>query len=165
MVNFGGGDSMLELRVGSTGRYALALRTDGVLEICGYNTAELQSRSDVVCRLLLVKSWNSFSFVAQGTAPVSLTGYVNGTPKVTATDASSAALTAPGAAGMAATLAGILFDNFTLSGTGSGGGGAPDGGISDGGISDGGNGDAGSGDAGTGDAGVTDGGTSDGGTP
>ena len=45
---------------------------------------------------------------------------------------------------MAATLAGILFDNFTLSGTGSGGGGAPDGGVGDGGVGDGGLGDGGS---------------------
>ena len=144
MVNFGGGDSMLELRVGSTGRYALALRTDGVLEIRRYSSGGVTLLGSVASGITDLKSWNSFSFVAQGTAPVSLTGYVNGTPKVTATDASSAALTAPGAAGMAAVLAGILFDNFTLSGISSGGGGAPDGGVGDGGVGDGGLGDGGS---------------------
>src|SRR5436309_10635524 len=36
-INFGGGESMLELRAGSSERYALGRRTDGVLEIRRYS--------------------------------------------------------------------------------------------------------------------------------
>ena len=169
MVNFASAESMLELRAGSSDRYALALRADGVLEIRRYSGGGVTVLGSVPSGIADLRSFNSFGFVVQGTSPVSLTGYVNGSPKVSATDSSSSALTAAGAAGMAATLAGVLFDDFTLSGAASGGGGSDggvaDGGTGDGGVTDGGVADAGTPDAGTPDAGTPDAGTPDAGTP
>src|SRR5207302_1207808 len=103
------------------------------------------------------------SFAVQGANPVSLSGYVNGRLVVSAADSSASALTAPGSAGIAATYAGIWFDNFTLSGATTSGGGS-DGGVTDGGTMDGGTMDGGIIDGGTIDGGIIDGGTIDGGS-
>ena len=44
-------------------------------------------------------------------------GSLDGVPKLSATDSGAAAITAPGQAGIAATIAGIVIDDFRLTGT------------------------------------------------
>ena len=160
MVNFGGGESTLELRVSGGNRYALVLTAGGSLVIRRYAGTSVTQLGSVASGISDLTEWNNFSFVVQGAFPVTLTGYVNGVPKLSATDSSSAAYTGSGGAGIAATVAGILFDDFTLTGEvpTSGGGGSTDGGTAtDGGV------DAGTPDAGTPDAGTPDAGAGGGG--
>ena len=111
---------MLELRVSNTDRYALALRADGVLEIRRYRAGIATVLASTLGGVPDLTNWASFTFTVQGTSPVTLTGSVNGTVngtvKVRAQDSSVSALTGAGAAGIAATASGILFDNFTLTG-------------------------------------------------
>jgi len=144
MVNFAGGESMLELRGSGSSRYALALRADGVVELRRYSGGGVTVLASAPSGIADLTGWSSFSFVVEGAAPVSLAGYVNGKLKLSATDSSSAALTAAGAAGIAATWAGIWFDNFTLTGGASSppppDGGPPDAGAPDAGAPDGGSG-------------------------
>src|SRR5204863_4571180 len=102
MVNFAGGEVMLELRVSGEDRYALVLTASGRLELRRYRSGVktlLGSSSNSIPDL---KSWHAFSFTAQGTVPVTLTAWVDGVPRISATDASTSALTAAGAAGIAA---------------------------------------------------------------
>jgi len=116
MVNFHGGEAMLELRVSNTDRYALALRADGVLEVRRYRAGVATVLASALGGVPDLTNWASFTFTVQGTSPVTLTGSVNGIVKVRAQDSSVSALTGAGAAGIAATASGILFDNFTLTG-------------------------------------------------
>src|SRR5207248_2460216 len=170
MVNFGGGESMLELRASGSDRYALALTAGGTLEVRRYRGGVKTVIGSVGSGIADLTIWHSFSFAVQGGAPVTLTGWVDGVPKITATDSTTSALTAPGAAGIAATVSGILFDDYSLSGTGTSSnppadGGTPDAGPPDAGTPDAGTPDAGTPDAGTPDAGTPDAGTPDAGTP
>jgi len=159
MVNFGGGESMLELRSSGSDRYALALTATGKLEARRYRAGVTKVLGSMDSGIPDLTEWHSFSFAAQGSGPVLLTAWVDGVPKLSATDSSTSALTATGAAGIAATMSGILFDDFTLTGTGA----APP--PADAGTPDAGRPDAGPPDAGTPDAGTPDAGTPDAGTP
>src|SRR5207302_9218565 len=103
------------------------------LEIRRYNGGGRTVLASAPSGIADLKNWSSVSFVVQGAGPVSLSGYVGSTLKVSASDSSSSALSAAGAAGIAATYAGIWFDNFTLSGPTLSGGGS-DGGTIDGGT-------------------------------
>ncbi|MFN2547733.1 MAG: hypothetical protein ABR567_09900, partial [Myxococcales bacterium] len=167
MVNFAGGESMLELRVNGGNRYALALTSSGRLEIRRYAGSAVTVLGGVASGIPDLGAWNSFSFNVQGAFPVTLTGYVNGVPKLSASDSSAAAYTGSGGAGISATMAGILFDDFTLTGpvAGGGGGGGADAGTPDAGTPDAGTPDAGTADAGTPDAGAADAGAPDAGPP
>jgi hypothetical protein len=167
MVNFAGGDSRLELRVNAGNRYALALTKAGKLEIRRYAGTAVTVLGSVASGIADLGSYHSFSFSVQGAFPVTLTGYVNGVPKLSATDSSASAYTGSGGAGISATFSGILFDNFTLTGTipDGGGGGGSDGGTPDAGPPDAGPPDAGTPDAGTPDAGTPDAGPPDAGPP
>jgi hypothetical protein len=59
-------------------------------------------------------AWHSFAFRVGGSPTVTLTAEVDGVQKVSVTDASSAAYMGPGGAGIAASVSGVLFDDFTL---------------------------------------------------
>jgi hypothetical protein len=164
MVNFAGGESMLELRVMGGNRYALALTAAGQLEIRRYAGTSVAVLGGVASGIADLGSWNNFSFSVQGAFPVTLIGSLNGSPMLSATDSSSSAYTGTGGAGIAATMSGILFDDFTLTGSmPSGGGGSPDAGTPDAGAPDAGTPDAGTPDAGTPDAGTPDAGAPGGG--
>ena len=114
MVNFGGGEAMLELRGAGGDRYALALRADGVLEIRRYRGGASTVLANAPSGVPDIANWSSFTFVVQGVSPVVLTGSVNGVVKVAAQDSGSLALTGSGTAGLAAIQSGILFDSFKL---------------------------------------------------
>jgi hypothetical protein len=114
MVNFGGGEAMLELRGTGTDRYALVLTAAGALQIRRYAGGTQTVLGTVASGISELRGWHSFSFTVQGVAPVTLTGSVAGAPKLTVTDSSASALSAPGRAGIAATYAGIWFDDFVL---------------------------------------------------
>jgi hypothetical protein len=162
MRNFGGGEAMLELRSSGANRYALALTAAGRLEIRRYNGATKTVLGSVASGISDLTVMHAFTFAVQGAGPVTLTGFVDGASKLTATEA-GAALTAAGAAGIAASVSGIHFDDFTLTGSGA----APppppppppDAGTPDAGTPDAGAPDAGPPDAGPPDAGAP-GGTS-----
>ncbi len=57
-----------------------------------------------------------FAFAVRGAGPAALTAFVNGIQKMSVADSSSSALTGSGSAGMAASMSGIFFDEFKLSG-------------------------------------------------
>src|SRR5438477_2246785 len=104
MVNFRGGEAVLELRASGSDRYALALTASGKLEIRLYRSGGLTVLASGASVIADLSVFHSFSFSAQGTVLVTLDATVDGVPKLSATDTSSAALTAAGAAGIAATL-------------------------------------------------------------
>jgi hypothetical protein len=114
MVNFAGGEAMLELRVSGANRYALALMASGTLQIRRYAGTSVTVLGSVASGIAQLGAWHAFAFRVSGTSPVTLTAEVDGVPKVSATDTSASAYTSSGGAGIAATAAGILFDDFTL---------------------------------------------------
>jgi hypothetical protein len=120
MINFRGGDAMLELRGSGSDRYALALTAGGALEVRRYRAGVNTVLGSIPSGLADLTVWHAFSFAVQGDHPVTLTASVDGIPKISVTDASASALVAAGAAGIAAAMAGIVFDDFVLTGSGSG---------------------------------------------
>ena len=160
MVNFAGGESMLELRVNGGNRYALALTAAGMIELRRYAGTTRTVLGSAASGVADLTDWASFSFVVQGAFPVTLTAYVNGVAKLSATDSTASAYTGSGSAGIAATISGILFDDFSLSALSAApppppppDGGPPDAGPPDAGPPDAGPPDAGPPDAGPPDAG------------
>ncbi|HEX4381990.1 MAG TPA: sialidase family protein, partial [Myxococcales bacterium] len=120
MVNFGGGESMLELRGTATDHYALALTTNGTLQLRRYHGTVATVLGSAASGIIDLTNWASFTFSVQGSNPVTLTASVNGVEKLSATDTSASQLDAAGSAGIAATAAGILFRDFTLNGVAAG---------------------------------------------
>jgi len=161
MVNFAGGEVMLELRASGEDRYALVLTASGRLELRRYRAGVKTLLGSTSTSIPDLKSWHAFSFTAQGAAPVTLTAWVDGAPRISATDSSASALSASGAAGIAATASGILIDDFTLTGSGSASEPPP---STDAGTPDAGDPDGGAPDGGIPDAGPLDGGASETGT-
>jgi len=70
--------------------------------------------SSVASGIANLGAWHAFTFGVSGSSPVTLTAAVDGVPKLTASDSSSSAYAGSGGAGIAATVSGILFDDFTL---------------------------------------------------
>jgi len=101
MVNFAGGEVMLELRASGEDRYALVLTASGRLELRRYRAGQdvarqhldQHPRSQIVARVLVH---------CAGTVPVTLTGRGGRRARISATDSSASALSASGAAGIAA---------------------------------------------------------------
>src|SRR5439155_7301352 len=112
MVNFRGGEAVLELRASGTDRYALALTASGKLEIRRYRSGGLTVLASGASGIADLSVFHSFGLSAQGTVLVTLDATVDGVPKLSATDTSSAALTAAGAAAIAPTFAGIDLDGI-----------------------------------------------------
>ena len=77
----------------------LSLTAAGKLEIRRYAGTAVTVLGSVASGIPDLGAWNSFSFNVQGAFPVTLTGYVNGVPKLSATDSSASAYTGSGAAG------------------------------------------------------------------
>jgi hypothetical protein len=107
---------MLELRINGANRYVLALTTAGRLEIRRYAGTSFTVLGSAASGIPDLGELAAISFAVQGSGPVTLTGYVNGVAVLTVTDSSSSAYRSAGGAGMAATVAGIWFDDFTLTG-------------------------------------------------
>jgi hypothetical protein len=114
MVNFAGGESMLELRVNGANRYALALTASGVLQIRRYAGTSVTVLGSAASGIADLGAWHSFAFRVGGSPTVTLTAEVDGVQKLSASDSSAAAYTGAGGAGIAASVSGILFDDFTL---------------------------------------------------
>jgi hypothetical protein len=95
-------------------RYDLVLTSNGRLRIRRWRNGSVTVLGDVASGLPFLSDWASFSFTVSGTAPVTLTATLNGKVKLTVTDGSSAALTAPGVAGFTNLVAGNWIDDFTL---------------------------------------------------
>jgi len=114
MVNFGGGEAMLELRGNGANRYALALTTSGALQIRRYSGTSVAVLASAASGIVDLSAWHAFTFAVSGSSPVTLTAAVDGVPKLATSDSSSAAYAGSGGAGIAATVSGILFDDFTL---------------------------------------------------
>jgi hypothetical protein len=136
MVGFGT-EMALTLR-GNTAapkdRYDLAITSAGRLRIRRWRSGSATVLGDVASGIPYLNEWASFSFTVSGTAPVMLTGAVNGATKLTVTDGSSAALTAPGLAGMTNTMSGSWVDDFKLTALGTATPPSPDGGTPDAGA-------------------------------
>ena len=114
VVGFGGGDAMLELRTRGATRYALVLAADGTLELRRYQSGTATTLARAPSGIADLTNWSSLSFSVSGTGPVVLNGYVNNLLRLSASDSGSQAITAAGAAGIAATMSGMWFDDFTL---------------------------------------------------
>src|SRR5438105_5247289 len=157
-------DRRLDLRQTAAGdRYDVALLANGRLQIRRHNGGTVTVLADVLSGIADLGNWSTIALSATGGGPVQLVAFVNGAARVSAMDTSSAAITAPGTAGMWTDLSGVLFDDFIVTGVESAGGGADagvDAGTPDAGISE-----AGAPDAGTSDAGASDAGTADAGSP
>ncbi|MGZ6141709.1 MAG: hypothetical protein ACXWLM_00130, partial [Myxococcales bacterium] len=148
VINFAAAPAALEVRESASNSYAVALLANGHLQIqrrIGSTTTVL---GDVASGIADLGWWATIALKVTGAGPVQLVASVDGAQKLSITDSSASAIVAPGTAGLWTTMAGIWFDDFTVTGYTSGGGGTPD---------------AGTPDAGTPDAGTADGGT-DGGT-
>src|SRR5207253_3247407 len=100
-------------------RYDLAITSAGRLRIRRWRSGSVTVLGDVPSGIPDLGKFTPFSFTVTGTAPVILTGAVNGVTKLTVTDGSSAALTAPGLAGMTNTMSGSWVDDFQLTALGS----------------------------------------------
>jgi len=87
MVNFAGGESMLELRSSGSDRYALALTASGNLEARRYRAGVETVLGIVSSGIPDLTEWHSFSFAAQGAGPVMLTAWIDGVPRLSATTA------------------------------------------------------------------------------
>ena len=158
VVGFGD-PAELDLRVNGDDRYDLTLVASGHVQLRKHKGGVVTVLADAPSGIADVGDWANLALTVSGTSAVSLSGAVNGRVLLTARDASS--VLGAGGAGLAATIAGVWFKNFTVQGAA----GAPDAGTPDAGTPDAGTPDAGTPDAGTPDAGTSDAGTPDAGTP
>ena len=157
-VGFGVAETAIFLRAqagAQSDRYDLNLTNSNQLQIRrwvnGVATVLAQGPSGISDP----SNWANISFVAEGPGPVTLTAFTGGVQRLKYLDGASQAVLAPGLSGISTRNAGVLFDDFVLTGVATaGGGGSPDGGTPD----------AGTPDAGTPDAGTPDGGAPDGGS-
>lgn len=98
-------------------RYQLDLLGSGHLQIQRVRAGVTTVLADVPSGLASLSSPARFSLTASGSGPVTLVASVNGVQKVSATDSSGSAITASGYAGLYSTHAGVVWDDFALSGT------------------------------------------------
>jgi hypothetical protein len=150
VVNFGAAVAELDLRQQpSNDRYDVALLASGTLQIRRHNGTSITVLGQSPSGIADLSNRATISLSVTGANPVRLVASVNGTAKVSVSDSSASAIAAPGTAGMWTDLAGVIFDDFTVTTNGaSGGGGSPDGGTPDAGPPDAGPPDAGPPDAG-----------------
>src|SRR5205823_5455563 len=73
MVNFAGGEAMLELRVNGGNRYALALTPSGTLQIRRYAGTTVTVLGSVASGIADLGAWHAFAFRVSGSSPVTLT--------------------------------------------------------------------------------------------
>src|SRR5207302_6255652 len=112
----------LDLRESATNdRYDLALLTSGHLQIRRHNGSTTTVLGDVASGIADLSNWATISLGATGAGPVQLVASVNGVPKLSVTDSSASAIVAAGTAGLSTSVAGISFDDFSVTGAVSGG--------------------------------------------
>ncbi len=117
VIGFGSPETAIVLRAPSaaaTARYDLALLGDGRVRIRRIKSGTTTVLGTAQSGLADLGAPATLSLSAAGAGPVTLTATVNGATKLTVTDSSTAAITAPGLAGLWATAAGVVFDNFQL---------------------------------------------------
>src|SRR5207248_8975774 len=170
---FGVPESGVYLRRGNGNQYDVVLLANGSLRIRRIRGTTIMVLGETASGIADLSAFSTLSLQALGAGPVELTASVNGVAKRAVTDATTLALTAPGAAGMSTKNAGVWFAAFrlyavTVNGApdaGSPDAGPPDAGPRDAGPPDAGPPDAGPPDAGPPDAGPPDAGPPDGGPP
>ena len=109
-------------------RYDFVLVSSGHVRIRRVRSGAVTVLGDVASGVTAFDEPTTLSLSVTGSSPVTLVGSVNGATKLTVTDASSAALTSAGYAGLWSSNAGVPFDDFVLTGNGAttSGGGTPD---------------------------------------
>ena len=131
MLGFGVAHTAVFMRSTLTGsaRYQLDLISNGHAQIQRVSGGTTTVLADVASGLSDLSVPATLTLTATGTSPVQLVAFVNGRQIASATDSSSAAITGSGYAGLYTLNAGVVFDTFVLSGTGTSSGPIPDAGT------------------------------------
>src|SRR5207244_6266698 len=108
---------------------------NGTLQIRRHNGGSITVLASAPSGIADLSNWATIALSATGANPVQLVASVNGAAKIFATDASASAIAGAGTAGMWTDVAGVFFDDFTVTTNGASGGG-PDGGTPDAGPPD-----------------------------
>src|SRR2546430_14303952 len=120
VVNFGAAVAELDLRQQpSNDRYDVALLTNGTLQIRRHNGTTITVLGSAPSGIADLTNWSTISLSATGANPVRLVASVNGSAKIVASDSSASAIAGAGTAGMWTDLAGVIFDDFTVTTAGS----------------------------------------------
>jgi hypothetical protein len=107
------------LSITSLERYDAILTASGQVQIRRVRSSGTTVLAQGPSGLVSLDDPATLTLEASGAGPVSLIARINGQIVATATDSSSAALTGAGWAGMWTTRAGVVFDDFRLTGLGS----------------------------------------------
>jgi len=120
VMNSGAAVAELDLRQqASNDRYDVALLANGTLQIRRHNGASITVLGQAPSGIADLSNWATISLSVSGANPVRLVASVNGTAKVSVSDSSASAIADPGTAGMWTDLAGVIFDDFTVTTAGS----------------------------------------------
>ena len=120
VVNFGAAVAELDLRQQpSNDRYDVALLTNGTLQIRRHNGTTITVLGSAPSGIADLTNWSTISLSATGANPVRLVASVNGSAKIVASDSSASAIAGAGTAGMWTDVAGVIFDDFTVTTAGS----------------------------------------------
>src|SRR5438067_13421876 len=92
---------------------------NGTLQIRRHNGASITVLGQAPSGIADLSNWATISLSVSGANPVRLVASVNGTAKVSVSDSSASAIAGPGTAGMWTDLAGVIFDDFTVTTAGS----------------------------------------------
>jgi len=103
----------------SNDRYDVALLANGTLQIRRHNGTTITVLGSAPSGIADLTTWATISLSATGANPVRLVASVNGAAKITASDSSASAIAGAGTAGMWTDLAGVIFDDFTVTTAGS----------------------------------------------
>jgi hypothetical protein len=115
LQTFGVPETGLALRAQGSARYAAVLRGNGQLELRRYSsTTAFTVLASGPSGLPDPTEPLTLTLSARGSTSVALAVSVNGAVRLSATDASSAALRSPGLAGLATTSAGVWFDELRV---------------------------------------------------
>jgi outer membrane protein assembly factor BamB len=123
VVGYGSAETAISLRAADPAdRYDLVLLGDGNLRIRRVRGGAATTLAEGPSGVRDLTNPATLALQAAGSAPVTLIASVNGTTVLSAKDASSAALTGPGEAGLWTLNAGVQFGAFRLTGTAAGAG-------------------------------------------
>jgi hypothetical protein len=115
VVQFAATEAALALRqTGSGDRYDVALLANGHLQIRRHDGGATIVLGDAPSGIHDLTEWATISLSARGAGPVQLTASVNGSVRLSVSDASAAAITAAGTAGISTHRAGVWFDDFVV---------------------------------------------------
>src|SRR6202022_1729652 len=120
VMNSGAAVAELDLREQpSNDRYDVALLANGTLQIRRHNGTSIAVLGQAPRGIAGLTNWATISLSATGANPVRLVASVNGAAKIAASDSSASAIAGAGTAGMWTDLAGVIFDDFTVTTAGS----------------------------------------------